>query len=251
MARNSAASGKLLQVAFPALRDWRKSSSRPPVTTRFISVVRTLWTIPDTDAIRAIVDEGKVKTALLVGAGFIGLEMAENLHARGIRVVVVEMASQAMNLLDFEMAAVVHRELRLKGIELHLEDAVTALEPAGPGAVTARLKSGLSIGADLVMLSIGVKPNTAFLAGSGIELTPRGHIVVDGNLRTSNEQVYAAGDAIEVINTISGKRRPFRLRVPPTSRDASSPATCAAHLPEATKGRWGPPSPRYSTWMSA
>jgi len=190
------------------------SPVKPPIPGADHPAVRTLWTIPDTDAIRAVVDEGGVKTALLVGAGFIGLEMAENLHARGIRVIVVEMANQAMNLIDFEMAALVHRELRSKGIELHLEDAVTALEPAGNGSLTARLKSGLSLSADLVMLSIGVKPNTGFLAGSGIELSARGHIVVNENLRTSAEQVYAAGDAIEVTNPISGKKTAIPLAGP-------------------------------------
>ena len=190
------------------------SPVKPPIPGADHPAVHTLWTIPDTDAVRGEVDAGRVKTALLVGAGFIGLEMAENLHARGIRVVVVEMANQAMNLLDFEMAALVHRELRMKGIELHLEDAVTAFEPAAAGTVTAKLKSGKSISADLVMLSIGVKPNTGFLADSGIELSARGHIVVDKQLRTSNEHVYAAGDAIEVINPISGKRTAIPLAGP-------------------------------------
>jgi NADPH-dependent 2,4-dienoyl-CoA reductase/sulfur reductase-like enzyme/peroxiredoxin family protein/rhodanese-related sulfurtransferase/TusA-related sulfurtransferase len=186
----------------------------PPIPGADHPAVRTLWTIPDTDTIRAMVDQGNVKTALLVGAGFIGLEMAENLHARGIRVIVVEMANQALSLLDFEMAALVHRELRMKQIEVHLEDAVTSFEPADTGAVTARLKSGSAISADLVMLSIGVKPNTAFLAGSGIELGPRGHIIVDDRLRTNIETIYAAGDAIEVINPISGKKTAIPLAGP-------------------------------------
>jgi len=190
------------------------SPVKPPIPGAEHPAVRTLWTIPDSDAIRAVVDGGRVRTALLVGAGFIGLEMAENLHARGIRVTVVEMASQAMNLMDFEMAAQVHRELRQKGIELHLEDAVLAFEPDGAGSVNARLKSGATIGADLVMLSIGVQPNTGFLAGSGIELTPRGHIVVDEQLRTSDQHVYAAGDAIEVVNPITGKRTAIPLAGP-------------------------------------
>ena len=215
------------------------SPVKPPIPGADHPAVRTLWTIPDTDAIRAVIDAGRVKTALLVGAGFIGLEMAENLHARGIRVIVVEMASQAMNLLDFEMAALVHRELRMKGIELHLEDAVTAFEPAGPGVVTAKLKSGLSISADLVMLSIGVKPNTGFLAGSGIELTPRGHIVVDENLRTSNEQVYAAGDAIEVSNPISGKKTAVPLAGPANKQGRIVAGNMCGKSPGSYKGTLG------------
>jgi len=215
------------------------SPVKPPIPGAGHPAVRTLWTIPDTDAIRAVVDEGRVKTALLVGAGFIGLEMAENLHARGIRVIVVEMANQAMNLIDFEMAALVHRELRSKGIELHLEDAVTALEPSGPGSVTARLKSGLSINADLVMLSIGVKPNTGFLAGSGIALSPRGHIVVDEHLKTSAEQVYAAGDAIEVVNPISGKKTAIPLAGPANKQGRIAAGNLSGKVPGSYGGTLG------------
>jgi NADPH-dependent 2,4-dienoyl-CoA reductase/sulfur reductase-like enzyme/peroxiredoxin family protein/rhodanese-related sulfurtransferase/TusA-related sulfurtransferase len=215
------------------------SPVKPPIPGADHPAVRTLWTIPDTDAIRAVVDEGRVKTALLVGAGFIGLEMAENLHARGIRVIVVEMANQAMSLLDFEMAALVHRELRAKGIELHLEDAVTALEASGPGSVTARLKSGLSISADLVMLSIGVRPNTGFLAGSGIALTPRGHIVVDEHLRTNAEQVYAAGDAIEVVNPISGKKTAIPLAGPANKQGRIAAGNLSGKIPGSYGGTLG------------
>jgi NADPH-dependent 2,4-dienoyl-CoA reductase/sulfur reductase-like enzyme/peroxiredoxin family protein/rhodanese-related sulfurtransferase/TusA-related sulfurtransferase len=190
------------------------SPVNPPIPGADHPAVRTLWTIPDTDSIRAMIDQGGVKTALLVGAGFIGLEMAENLHARGIKVIIVEMANQAMNLLDFEMAALVHRELRIRQIDIHLENAVTSFEQSTSGAVTARLKNGLSISADLVMLSIGVKPNTEFLASSGIELGVRGHIVVDNHLKTSVDNVYAAGDAIEVISPISGKKTAIPLAGP-------------------------------------
>jgi NADPH-dependent 2,4-dienoyl-CoA reductase/sulfur reductase-like enzyme/rhodanese-related sulfurtransferase len=176
--------------------------------------VRTLWTIPDTDSLKAMIDQGNVKTALLVGAGFIGLEMAECLQARGIRVVIVEMAKQAMNLLDFEMAALVHQELRTKQVELHLEDAVTSIEGQDKGGVIAKLKSGATIDADLVLFSIGVQPNTGFLTGSGIALGARGHIIVNDQLRTSVEDVFAAGDAIEVTNPISNKPAAIPLAGP-------------------------------------
>jgi NADPH-dependent 2,4-dienoyl-CoA reductase/sulfur reductase-like enzyme/peroxiredoxin family protein/rhodanese-related sulfurtransferase/TusA-related sulfurtransferase len=186
----------------------------PPIPGADHPAIRTLWTIPDTDTIRAMVDGGGITTALVVGAGFIGLEMAENLQERGIHVVVAEMADQAMTVLDYEMAALVHRELYQKQIDLRLGDSVTAFEPAGPRSVTARLKSGASVTADLVLLSIGVKPNTAFLAGSGLELGPRGHIIVDERLQTSNPCVYAAGDAIEVVSPVTGKRVAIPLAGP-------------------------------------
>ena len=193
--------------------------------------VRTLWTIPDTDSIRELVDGGKVGSALLVGAGFIGLEMAENLHARGVRVTVVELADQAMNVLDFEMAAMVHRELGMRGVELLLGDAVAAFEPAEGGGVTARLTSGADLHADLVMLSIGVTPNTAFLAGSGVALGARGHIVVDPGLKTSVEDIYAAGDAIEVTSPFSGKKTAIPLAGPANKQGRIVAGNMCGELP--------------------
>ncbi len=141
------------------------SPVKPSIPGSELNAIHTLWTIPDTDRIRAMVDGGKVKTALVVGAGFIGLEMAENLHARGIRVVVVEAAKQAMNVIDFEMAALVHRELRMKRVTLYLEDGVSSFEKGADESIVARLNSGRSVTADLVLLSIGVRPNTGFLDG--------------------------------------------------------------------------------------
>ena len=190
------------------------SPVKPSIPGSDLPAIHTLWTIPDTDRIRAMVDDGKVKTALVVGAGFIGLEMAENLHARGIRVVVVEAAKQAMNVMDFEMAAMVHRELRMKKVTLYLEDGVAAFEKGADGSIVARLNSGKSVTADLVLLSIGVRPNTGFLAGSGIDLRPRGHIAVDEYLRTNFDDIYAAGDAIEVINPITKKKTAVPLAGP-------------------------------------
>ncbi|NVN92361.1 MAG: FAD-dependent oxidoreductase [Desulfuromonadales bacterium] len=176
--------------------------------------IHTLWTIPDSDSIRAMVDAGKVRNALVVGAGFIGLEMAENLQARGINVTVVEMAKQAMNVIDFEIAAMVHRELAMHGVPLLLEDGVAAFEPGAGNGVVAHLTSGKTVAADLVLLSIGVKPNTGFIAGSGIGLGARGHIVVDDNLRTSDEHIYAAGDAIEVVHPLTKQKTAIPLAGP-------------------------------------
>jgi NADPH-dependent 2,4-dienoyl-CoA reductase/sulfur reductase-like enzyme/peroxiredoxin family protein/rhodanese-related sulfurtransferase/TusA-related sulfurtransferase len=176
--------------------------------------IHTLWTIPDSDKIRSKVDGGKVENALVVGAGFIGLEMAENLHSRGIKVTVVEAAKQAMNVVDFEMAAIVHRELRMKGIGFHLEDGIAKFEQGVDGTVVAHLDSGREVHADLVLLSMGVKPNTGFLAGSGIKLGPRGHIVVDKFMKTCIEDIFAVGDAIEVINPLTHSKTAVPLAGP-------------------------------------
>jgi NADPH-dependent 2,4-dienoyl-CoA reductase/sulfur reductase-like enzyme/rhodanese-related sulfurtransferase len=215
------------------------SPVKPPIPGADHPAVHTLWTIPDTDRIRALVDQGQVRTALLVGAGFIGLEMAENLHARGIRVIVVEMADQALSPLDYEMAALVHRELHRQGIALHLADSVAAFDTTAEGGIVARLASGRAVGADLVMLSIGVKPNTAFLAGSGIALGPRGHIIVDAALRTSAPHVYAAGDAIAVINPLTGKPTAIPLAGPANKQGRIVAGNLTGTLPRSYAGTLG------------
>ncbi|MDD2542412.1 MAG: FAD-dependent oxidoreductase [Desulfuromonadaceae bacterium] len=190
------------------------SPIRPTIPGCEHPAIKTLWTIPDTDEIREIVDSGTVSTALVVGGGFIGLEMAENLRFRGIRVALVEMAPQVMNVIDPEMAALVHRELRKNNIELYLNETVTGFEPLSGGGVLAQLGSGTHLEADLVLLSIGVKPNTGFLADSGIQLGARGHIIVDKHLRTNKPDIYAAGDAIEVVNPFTGKKTAIPLAGP-------------------------------------
>ncbi|MBW4054647.1 MAG: FAD-dependent oxidoreductase [Proteobacteria bacterium] len=190
------------------------SPVRPTIPGCDHPAIKTLWTIPDTDEIREKVDSGTVSTALVVGGGFIGLEMAENLRFRGIRVALVEMAPQVMNVIDPEMAALVHRELRKNHIELYLNETVTGFEPLSGGGVLAQLGSGTHLEADLVLLSIGVKPNTGFLADSGIQLGARGHIIVDKHLRTNKPDIYAAGDAIEVVNPFTGKKTAVPLAGP-------------------------------------
>lgn len=190
------------------------SPVRPSIPGCLHPAIKTLWTLPDTDEIRKMVDSGSVRRALVVGGGFIGLEMAENIRIRGIEVALVETAPQVMNVIDPEMAAIVHRELRKNGIELHLNETVTGFEPLPGGGVLAQLGSGTRIEADLVLLSIGVAPNTGFLAGSGIGLGVRGHIIVDQHLRTNMSDIYAAGDAIEVVNPFTGKRGAVPLAGP-------------------------------------
>jgi len=149
-----------------------------------------------------------------VGGGFIGLEMAENLRIRGIQVALVEMEPQVMNVIDSEMAAIVHRELLKNGIELYLGETVTGFEQLPGGGVLVSLGSGIGIKADMVLLSIGVKANTGFLVDSGIQLGSRGHIIVDNYLRTNKAGIYAAGDAIEVVNPLTGKNTAVPLAGP-------------------------------------
>jgi len=208
-------SGEELRVSYDRLLLAPGGSPvRPPIPSIDHPAIHTLWTIPDSDRIRALVDDGKVQRALVVGAGFIGLEMVENLHARGVDVTLVEAANQVMGVVDFEMAAIVQRELRLEGVTCHIADGVESFAPAENGGVSAELISGLKVAADLVILAVGVAPNTGFLAGSGIELGRRGHIVVDGFLKTSVADVFAVGNAIEVVNPLTGARGAVPLAGP-------------------------------------
>jgi len=215
------------------------SPVRPAISGSDHPAIHTLWTIPDTDRLHALVSGGQVASALIVGGGFIGLEMAENLHARGIRVTVVEAAPQVMNVLDFEMAALVHRELAQKGIRCHLEDGISSFAGRPEGGVTATLKSGATLSADLVLLAVGVAPNTGFLAGSGIELGARGHIVVDRQLKTRQPDIYAVGDAIEVVNPLTGKRGALPLAGPANKQGRIAADNMHGAAPRAYRGTLG------------
>lgn len=215
------------------------SPVKPSISGSDHPAVHTLWTISDSDKIRAMIDEGKVRSALVVGAGFIGLEMAENLHARGISVTVVEMAKQAMNAIDYEMAAMVHREISMHKVGLYLEDGVAEFEPGPEGGVVARLASGRMVAADLVLLSIGVKPNTGFLAGSGITLGERGHIDTDKYLRTSDRDIFAAGDAIQVLHPLTRRKTAMPLAGPANKQGRIAAGNMHGVSPRAYNGAMG------------
>ncbi len=164
----------------------------------------TLRNVPDTDAIKAYIDSHRPRRAVVVGGGFIGLEMAENLHHRDIRVEVVEMADQVMAPLDFSMASIVHHHLADKGIGLHLSNGVARFEETPRGTIL-HLQSGETIHTDLVLLSIGVRPETKLAREAGLAIGPTGEIRVDEHLLTSNPHIYALGDAIEIQHHITGK----------------------------------------------
>ena len=164
----------------------------------------TLRNVEDTDRIKAYITDKQVKRAVVVGAGFIGLEMAENLHHAGVAVSVVEMGNQVMAPIDFSMAAPIHRHLIEKGVSLYLEEGVTCFRRTVEG-ITVFLKSGKTIPADMVLLSIGVRPATALAQQAGLELGETGGIRVDEHLETSVKDIYAVGDAIEYPHPLTGK----------------------------------------------
>lgn len=162
--------------------------------------VFTLRNIPDTDRMREYVDTTRPERAVVIGGGFIGLEMAENLVERGARVTLVEMADQVMAPVDPEMAAIVHEHLRAKGVELILEDGVARFEEAGRRVV---LTSGRVIETEMNILSIGVAPESTLAADAGLTLGIKQTIHVDDQLRTSDPSIFAIGDAIEVKDYIT------------------------------------------------
>ena len=164
--------------------------------------VFTLRNIPDTYAIKDFVDEKKPKRAVVVGGGFIGLEIAENLHERGITVTVVELANQVMGPIDYEMAALVHEHLKEKGVELYLGDGIKGLQNT-PKYSIVELNSGKQIKTDMVMLGIGVRPENDLAKKAGLELGQRGGIKVNKSMQTSNSNIYAVGDAVEITDYVN------------------------------------------------
>lgn len=164
----------------------------------------TLRNVPDTDTIKNYVDQNKPRHAVVVGGGFIGLEMAENLHDLGINIAVVEMANQVMAPLDYSMAAIVHQQLIDKKVDLRLEDGVSRFEETSEG-ILVHLRSGKQIATDLVILSIGVRPETRLAEEAGLTIGSLGGIAVNDYMQTSDPDIYALGDAVEVINPVTGK----------------------------------------------
>ena len=162
--------------------------------------VLTLWTIPDMDKIKAKVDEG-IKHAVVVGGGFIGLEVAENLVERGVKVTLVEMLPQVLPPLDQEMAGILEDELVAKGIEVKLNRAVAGVAREDKELVV-EIKDADSIKTDLVVLSVGVRPNSQLAETAGLDLGERRGIKVDSGLQTSNPDIYAVGDVIEVTDLV-------------------------------------------------
>ena len=169
--------------------------------------ILTLRNIPDTDKIKAVVDSGKVSRAVVIGGGFIGVEMAENLQELGINVTLVEKMNQVLKPLDFEMAQLVHQEINANGVNIILEDGVDHFQNQGHEVV---LESGQVLQAELVILAIGVVPENALAKQANLKVGPRGHIVTTANYEvfngandTVNPDIFAIGDAVEVVDFVT------------------------------------------------
>jgi len=165
----------------------------------------TVRTIPDSNMIREWIGKKGVKDAIIIGGGFIGLEVAENLLTKGISVGIVEMLPQLMPMFDPEMVTPLHNHLRSKDISLYLNDPVERFEGKENGRISVITKSGKSYSADMVILSIGVKPEVKLARAAGLEIGDRGGIRVDYKMKTSDDHIWAIGDAVEVKDFVTGR----------------------------------------------
>lgn len=177
---------------------------RPSLPGIDLPGIFTLRNVADTDAVKSYLGSHNVRRALVIGGGFIGLEMAENLQEAGAEVAVVEMADQVMAPIDYSMAAIVHQHLLEHGVTLYLNTAVTSFEQDSDG-LTVTFASGEKVNADIVILSIGVRPANSLALQAGLQTGARGGITVNEYLRTSVADIYAVGDAIEYPHPINGE----------------------------------------------
>ncbi|MBW1942720.1 MAG: FAD-dependent oxidoreductase [Deltaproteobacteria bacterium] len=176
---------------------------RPPLEGIDLENIFSIRNIPDTDRIKAHVDSEGARSAVIVGGGYIGIEMAENLASRGVKTTVIEMLDQIMMPLDPEMAAMVQAHLTENGVTCELEKGVTSFSKNGDGIVVST-DAGDNIECDLVILSVGIRPENHLAKQAGLEISERGGIRVDGTMRTSDPDIYAVGDAVEVRDFITG-----------------------------------------------
>ncbi len=172
-----------------------------------------LWTVNDTDTIKAYMQEKKPRRATVIGGGFIGLEMAENLNQAGIEVSIIEMQNQVMAPVDIEMANLLHENMKMNHINLILGDGVKSFHNSSTGT-KIELTSGNIVDTDMVILSIGVRPNSELAKAAGIETNARGGVIVDQYLQTSVKDIYAVGDVIEVENYVSKDKTMIPLAGP-------------------------------------
>jgi len=176
----------------------------PPVAGVDLGNVFTVKSVDDADRIRAVLDGGAVRKAVVVGGGLIGVEMAESLADCALHVSIVERLPRILPMLDPEMAMLVEKHLQMEGISVHTDTAVTALE--GDQSVSAVVCDGLRLDADVVILAVGVRPAAGLAAEAGLEIGPFGGIGVDERMRTSDPHIFAAGDCVEVKNILTGQR---------------------------------------------
>lgn len=177
---------------------------RPPLPGIDLDGIFTLRSVPDMDRIKEFAKKKRLGHAVIIGGGFIGLEMAENLHHLGMKVSIIEMGNQVLAPLDFALAAIVQQHIRAKGLDLKLSSTVTGFDKLVNG-IRVNLKDADPVSADVVILSIGVRPDTRLAQAAGLELGASKGIKVNEYLQTSDPNIYAVGDAIEFPNPLTGR----------------------------------------------
>ncbi len=187
---------------------------RPALPGVDLPGVFAVRSIPDSRRIRSWIQDRGAKTAVVVGGGFIGLEMVENLVHRELSVTILEKLPQVMPPLDPEMAVPLMQHLTAKGVELHLGDGLSSIEKRSEGGLVVVAESGARLPADLVILAIGVRPENALARNAGLKIGPRGGIVVDSQMRTSDPAIWAVGDVIEVHDVLTGQETVLPLAGP-------------------------------------
>ncbi|MFN7953685.1 MAG: FAD-dependent oxidoreductase [bacterium] len=187
---------------------------RPPVAGVELPGVFAVRSIPDSRRIRAWIDEHHAARAVVVGGGFIGLEMMENLVHRGLAVTVLEKLTQVMPPVDAEMAAPLMKHITEHGVKLHLGDGLASIERGDGDSLTVVSESGARLPADLVILAIGVRPETALAKAAGLAIGARGGIVVDAQMRTADPHIWAVGDVVEVEDVLTGQETVLPLAGP-------------------------------------
>jgi NADPH-dependent 2,4-dienoyl-CoA reductase/sulfur reductase-like enzyme/peroxiredoxin family protein/rhodanese-related sulfurtransferase/TusA-related sulfurtransferase len=204
----------------------------PPLPGVDLPGVFTLRNLPDMDKIKSFVDEKKPARAVVVGGGFIGLEIAENLSDRGVQVTLIEMLDQVMAPIDYEMAALVHQHLTFKRIRLALGDGLKAIATGDQGWLDVELSSGRKVDAELVILSIGVRPENQLAKDADLELGFRGTVVTNEHMQTSDPDIYAVGDVAQVMSRLTDSPTALAL-AGPASREGRVAADHIAGYKEA------------------
>ena len=202
---NDLTTGRVYRESYDALvLSPGASAVRPPLDGIDLPGIFVVRTIPDSRQIRAWIEEKAAKSAVVVGGGFIGLEMAENLRHRGLSVTIVEMLDQVMPPLDPEMAQIVQEHLEQQGVHVALSDGVASFEQRS-GQIVVNTKSGAKHAGDIVILAIGVRPETSLAKAAGLELGDRGGIRTTEQMRTNDPHIWAVGDAVEVKDVVTGE----------------------------------------------
>lgn len=211
---------------------------RPDLPGIDLPGIFSLRTIPDSRQIRNWIDQYQARDAVIVGGGYIGMEMTDNLHKRGLNVTVVEKQPQVMPLVDPEIMVPIHDTLQRSRVKLLLNDSVTSFQNGQGHRLDIGLESGEKLTADLVILCIGVRPETTLAKKAGLEIGDSGGILVDAGMHTSDPHIFAVGDAVEVQNVVTGEKSVIPL-AGPANRQGRIAANVITGRPSTFRGVQG------------